>query len=237
MTGSISWLYYSDRLLEFPLGLFGIAIATVILPALSSRHVDQSTQISRRHLTGDPDGTLARFTGDGGPFFLAEPMLMVLFMHGAFTPNDAEMASYSLMAYSAGLLSFMLVKVLATGFYSRQDTKRPVKFGIIAMVANMGLNIAFAIPFSYVGLAMATAASAALNALLLGITLYRERVLVAQPGTWSFIIRVVAAVAVMVGVVLWLTPSTQQWREMSLVARPWQLAQIIGVGAGSICWC
>ena len=143
------------------------------------------------------------------------------------------MASYSLMAYSAGLLSFMLVKVLATGFYSRQDTKRPVKFGIIAMVANMGLNIAFAIPFSYVGLAMATAASAALNALLLGITLYRERVLVAQPGTWPFIIRVVAAVAVMVGVVLWLTPiNPAMANEMSLVARPWQLAQIIGVGAG-----
>ena len=201
--------------------------------ALSSRHVDQSTQNFSATLDwGIRMVLLLGLPAMAGLFFLAEPMLMVLFMHGAFTPNDAEMASYSLMAYSAGLLSFMLVKVLATGFYSRQDTKRPVKFGIIAMVANMGLNIAFAIPFSYVGLAMATAASAALNALLLGITLYRERVLVAQPGTWSFIIRGVAAVAVMVGVVLWLTPSTQQWREMSLVARPWQLAQIIGVGAG-----
>ena len=127
MTGSISWLYYSDRLLEFPLGLFGIAIATVILPALSSRHVDQSTQNFSATLDwGIRMVLLLGLPAMAGLFFLAEPMLMVLFMHGAFTPNDAEMASYSLMAYSAGLLSFMLVKVLATGFYSRQDTKRPL---------------------------------------------------------------------------------------------------------------
>ncbi|OIM99550.1 murein biosynthesis integral membrane protein MurJ [Idiomarina sp. MD25a] len=234
MTGSISWLYYSDRLLEFPLGLFGIAIATVILPALSSRHVDKSSENFAATLDwGLRMVLLLGLPAMAGLFFLAEPMLMVLFMHGAFTPADAEMASYSLMAYSAGLLSFMLVKVLATGFYSRQDTKRPVKFGIIAMVANMVLNIAFAIPYSYVGLAMATAASAALNAIMLGVTLYRERVLVIQPGTWAFVARVLIAVVAMVAVVLWVTPSVQQWREMSLVARPWQLAQIIGVGAGA----
>ncbi|MEC7643621.1 MAG: lipid II flippase MurJ, partial [Pseudomonadota bacterium] len=95
------------------------------------------------------------------------------------------------------------------------------------------LNVAFAIPYSYVGLAMATAASAALNAIMLGVTLHRERVLIIQPGTWAFVVRVVVAVVAMVAVVLWMTPSVQQWREMSLVARPWQLAQIIGVGAGA----
>ena len=183
MTGSISWLYYSDRLLEFPLGLFGIAIATVILPALSSRHVDKSPQEFTKTLDwGIRMVLILGVPAMAGLFFLAEPMLMVLFMHGAFSPDDARMASYSLMAYSAGLLSFMLVKVLATGFYSRQDTKRPVKFGIIAMVANMVFNIALAIPFSYVGLAMATAASAAINAGLLGFTLHKEGVCTKSPA-------------------------------------------------------
>ena len=234
MTGSISWLYYSDRLLEFPLGLFGIAIATVILPALSSRHVDKSPQEFTKTLDwGIRMVLILGVPAMAGLFFLAEPMLMVLFMHGAFSPDDARMASYSLMAYSAGLLSFMLVKVLATGFYSRQDTKRPVKFGIIAMVANMVFNIALAIPFSYVGLAMATAASAAINAGLLGFTLHKEGVLKAQPGTWRFTIQVILATAAMVAVILWFSPATEAWRTTSVIERPWLLAQVIGLGAAA----
>ena len=234
MTGSISWLYYSDRLLEFPLGLFGIAIATVILPALSSRHVDKSLQAFTKTLDwGIRMVLILGVPAMAGLFFLAEPMLMVLFMHGAFSPDDARMASYSLMAYSAGLLSFMLVKVLATGFYSRQDTKRPVKFGIIAMVANMVFNIALAIPFSYVGLAMATAASAAINAGLLGFTLHKEGVLKAQPGTWRFTIQVILATAAMVAVILWFSPATEAWRTTSVIERPWLLAQVIGLGAAT----
>ncbi|ASG66275.1 murein biosynthesis integral membrane protein MurJ [Idiomarina piscisalsi] len=234
MTGSISWLYYSDRLLEFPLGLFGIAIATVILPALSSRHVDKSTQNFSATLDwGVRMVLLLGVPAMAGLFVLAEPMLMVLFMHGAFSPEDARMASYSLMAYATGLVSFMLVKVLATGFYSRQDTKRPVKFGIIAMVSNMVFNVALAIPFSYVGLAMATAASAAINAGLLGSTLYKEGVLKAQPGTWRFIAQVILATAVMIGVILWLNPDETAWQQSSLIERPWLLAQMIGAGVAA----
>lgn len=232
MTGSISWLYYSDRLLEFPLGLFGIAIATVILPALSSRHVDKSTENFSSTLDwGIRMVLLLGVPAMAGLFVLAEPMLMVLFMHGAFSPDDARMASYSLMAYSTGLLSFMLVKVLATGFYSRQDTKRPVKYGIIAMAANMVFNIALAIPYSYVGLALATAASAAINAGLLGFTLWREGVLKKQPGTGRFILQVLFATTAMIAGVLWLSPDIDAWRTSSLVERPWLLAQVIGFGA------
>lgn len=231
MTGSISWLYYSDRLLEFPLGLFGIAIATVILPALSSRHVDKSSANFSSTLDWGVRMVLVLgLPAMAGLFVLAEPMLMVLFMHGAFSPEDARMASYSLMAYATGLVSFMLVKVLATGFYSRQDTKRPVKFGIIAMVANMVFNIVLAIPFSYVGLAMATAGSAAINASLLGFTLYKEGVLKAQPGTWRFIAQVIGATIAMVAVILWLNPSVSAWQQSSLLERPWLLAQMIGTG-------
>ena len=234
MSGSISWLYYSDRLLEFPLGLFGIAIATVILPALSSRHVDKSAdEFSKTLDWGIRTVVLLGLPAMAGLIVLAEPMLMVLFMRGEFTPEDARLASYSLFAYGSGLLSFMLVKVLATGFYSRQDTKRPVKYGIIAMVSNMVFNIIFAIPFGYVGLAIATSLSAAVNAGLLGYNLWRDGVLKRYPGTLTYLTKVTVAVVAMVAVVLYLAPARQWWLAAEFVARVWQLVLLIGAGAGT----
>jgi len=232
VTGSISWLYYSDRLLEFPLGLFGIAIATVILPALSGRHVDKSAAAFSQTLDwGIRTVVLLGMPAMAGLIVLAEPMLMTLFMHGAFTARDAQLASYSLIAYGSGLLSFMLVKVLATGFYARQNTKRPVKYGIIAMVSNMVFNIILAIPFGHVGLALATAMSAALNAGLLGFGLYRDGVLKAQPGTWLFLFRVTLVTVLMAALVWYFAPARTVWVSMDISARAWQLTQLI-VAAG-----
>ncbi|MGL6149241.1 MAG: murein biosynthesis integral membrane protein MurJ, partial [Plesiomonas sp.] len=167
MTGSISYLYYSDRLLEFPLGLFGIAIATVILPALSRRHNESSGE----HFAKTMDWGVRMIFLLGVPAMcgiavLAKPMMMVLFMRGEFTFADVNAASLSLLAFNCGLVSFMLIKVLAPGYYARQDTKTPVRYGIISMVSNMGFNL-LAIPFSYVGLAIASAMSGTLNAWLL----------------------------------------------------------------------
>ncbi|WP_417685303.1 murein biosynthesis integral membrane protein MurJ [Pseudidiomarina gelatinasegens] len=234
MSGSISWLYYSDRLLEFPLGLFGIAIATVILPALSSRHVDKSPdEFSKTLDWGIRTVVLLGLPAMCGLIVLAEPMLMVLFMRGEFTPEDARLASYSLFAYGSGLLSFMLVKVLATGFYSRQDTKRPVKYGIIAMVTNMVFNVIFAIPYGYVGLAIATSLSAAVNAGLLGYNLWRDGVLKRYPGTLTYLTKVALAVAAMVAVVLYLVPARPWWLASEFIDRVWQLALLIGAGAGT----
>ena len=234
MTGSISWLYYADRLLEFPLGLFGIAIATVILPALSARHVDQSLD----HFRSTLDWGVRAVTALGVPamaglIVLAQPMLMVLFMRGEFTPNDARMASYSLMAYGSGLLSFMLVKVLATGFFSRQDTKRPVKYGIIAMAANMVFNVIFAIPFGYVGLALATALSGTVNALLLGFVLHREGVLALPRATLFFFGRIIVATLLMVAFILYFAPSIEIWIAATNSTRSLWLAGLI-VGGGIV---
>ncbi|KFZ31390.1 multidrug transporter MurJ [Pseudidiomarina salinarum] len=234
MSGSISWLYYSDRLLEFPLGLFGIAIATVILPALSSRHVDKSSdEFSRTLDWGLRTVILLGLPAMTGLLVLAEPMLMVLFMRGEFTPEDARLASYSLYAYGSGLLSFMLVKVLATGFYSRQDTKRPVRYGIIAMVSNMVLNLVFAIPFGYVGLAIATSISAAINAGLLGYNLWRDGVLKRYPGTLTYIAKVVVGCAAIVAAVWYLSPSRDWWLTAEIWPRIGQLSMLIGAGAGA----
>ncbi len=203
MTGSISWLYYSDRLLEFPLGLFGIAIATVILPALSRNHVSKDPKAFSANidwafrmvcLLGIPAAV--------GLATMARPILTVIFQRGAFTAETATMASYSLTAYAFGLLSFMLVKVLAPGFYSRQDTKTPVRFGIWCMVANMVFNL-LAIPFGYIGLAIATSMSATLNAALLYITLHKQGVFVLSRTSVMFILRVLIASTVMGAVIFY----------------------------------
>jgi len=171
MTGSIAWLYYSDRLIEFPLGLFGIGIATVILPALSKLHSTNSTKDFQ--LTLDWGVRFVIFLGLPAMFGLMviSPLIItVLFDHGAFQDGEIDhvkAVSYGVMAYSVGLVSFMLIKVLAPGFYSRQDTKTPVKIGIKTLVLNMVFNIMLAPFIGYLGLALATAMSASCNAYLL----------------------------------------------------------------------
>lgn len=231
-TGAISFLYYSDRLLEFPLGLFGIAIATVILPTLSQNHVSKDNRAFSANidwavkmvcLLGIPAAT--------GLFMLAEPMLLTIFQRGEFTPQHATYASHSLMAYSFGLLSFMLVKVLAPGFYSRQDTKTPVKFGIWCMGANMLFNLILVWPFDYVGLAMATSLSALMNAVLLYWALHKRGVYIASATTITLVIKIVFASALMAGVIFMFSPVTAIWVDFTLIDKISELAKLISMGA------
>ncbi|USD59939.1 murein biosynthesis integral membrane protein MurJ [Vibrio sp. SCSIO 43140] len=230
-TGSISWLYYSDRLLEFPLGLFGIAIATVILPALSRKHVDAHSEGFAHTMDwGVRMVILLGLPAMLGLMVLAKPMLMVLFMRGEFTPHDVEQASLSLLAYASGLLNFMLIKVLAPGYYSRQDTKTPVKYGIIAMASNMVFNAIFAYYYGYVGLAMATALSAFINMALLYRGLHRQNVYRITKKTIGFVVRLVVAVAAMVAVLQWQLQDMQQWLSWGLSERILTLTILIGLG-------
>ncbi|EGR3113898.1 murein biosynthesis integral membrane protein MurJ [Vibrio parahaemolyticus] len=231
-TGSISWLYYSDRLLEFPLGLFGIAIATVILPALSRKHVDsQSEGFAHTMDWGVRMVTLLGIPAMLGLMALAKPMLMVLFMRGEFSPQDVHQASLSLLAYASGLLNFMLIKVLAPGYYSRQDTKTPVKYGIIAMVTNMVFNAIFAYFYGYVGLAIATALSAFVNMALLYRGLHIAGVYQITKRTVFFIIRLVIAGAAMVAAILWQLEDMSVWLEWSFAHRSGMLGMLIALGA------
>jgi putative peptidoglycan lipid II flippase len=231
-TGAISFLYYSDRLLEFPLGLFGIAIATVILPTLSQNHVSKDDKAFSANidwavkmvcLLGIPAAT--------GLFMLAEPMLLTIFQRGEFTPQHATYASHSLMAYSFGLLSFMLVKVLAPGFYSRQDTKTPVKFGIWCMAANMLFNLILVWPFDYVGLAMATSLSALMNALLLYGALHKRGIYIASSQTVTLIIKIGFASSLMGIVIFMFSPVTASWVDFALIDKISELAKLISIGA------
>lgn len=231
-TGSISWLYYSDRLLEFPLGLFGIAIATVILPALSRKHVDAHSEGFAHTMDwGVRMITLLGIPAMLGLMVLAKPMLMVLFMRGEFSPQDVHQASLSLLAYASGLLNFMLIKVLAPGYYSRQDTKTPVKYGIIAMVTNMVFNAIFAYFYGYVGLAIATALSAFVNMALLYRGLHIAGVYQITKRTVFFIIRLVIAGAAMVAAILWQLEDMSVWLDWSFAHRSGVLGMLIGLGA------
>jgi putative peptidoglycan lipid II flippase len=232
VTGSISWLYYSDRLLEFPLGLFGIAIATVILPTLSRNHVSSDAKAFAANIDWSVKMVcVLGIPAAAGLMALAEPMLLVIFQRGEFTPNDAVMASHSLTAYAAGLISFMLVKVLAPGFFSRHDTKTPVKYGIWCMSANMVFNLIFAIPFGYVGLAIATTLSATMNAALLYSKLHRLGVYKASSATVQFLLKIGVATLLMAAVVIYLRPPMLNWLEWSLVEQIIELIKLIVIAA------
>jgi putative peptidoglycan lipid II flippase len=165
-----------------------------------------------------------------GLIVLAKPMLMVLFMRGEFTPQDVHQASLSLVAYASGLLNFMLIKVLAPGYYSRQDTKTPVKFGIIAMVANMVFNAIFAWFFSYVGLAIATALSAFVNMSLLYWGLHKDEIYRLTSTTLKFVVRLVIAGIAMVALLVWLLEDMSVWLQWSLGERVMSLSLLITAG-------
>ncbi|WED23268.1 murein biosynthesis integral membrane protein MurJ [Vibrio sp. JC009] len=230
-TGSISWLYYSDRLLEFPLGLFGIAIATVILPTLSRKHVDDHGEAFAHTMDwGVRMVLLLGFPAMLGLMVLAKPMMMVLFMRGEFTPTDVQQASASLIAYASGLLNFMLIKVLAPGYYSRQDTKTPVKYGIIAMVSNMVFNAIFAYFYGYVGLAIATALSAFVNMTLLYRGLHLAGVYQVSKETLHFVLKLLVAGGAMVAAILYSLDDFTLWLSWSTLDRIMMLALMIGIG-------
>lgn len=213
-TGSISWLYYSDRLLEFPLGIFGIAIATVVLPSLSRKHSENSGEDFSNIL----DWSLKLVLMIGIPaavamIFLAEPLMLTLFQRGEFTPLDATLASQSLIAYSVGLIFFMLIKVLAPGYYARQDTKTPVKIALKAVVANMILNIILFYPLAHVGLALATSLSAMLNASLLFWGLKNSGIYHKGHPWMKWSLQVFLSTVVMWFALKQLSPELKLWQE------------------------
>ena len=231
VTGSISWLYYADRLLEFPLGLFGIGIATVILPSLSGLHARENK--SEFSLTIDWGLRVVCLMGMpalAGLMVLAQPIIMLLFMRGEFTQTDVLQVSFALYAYLSGLVSFMFIKVLAPGFYSRQDTKTPVKIGIIAMVANMVFNLMLAPVFGYVGLAMATTMSATLNAFLLYRGLKNDNVFSLSAQTKWFFVKLIIASSIMAAAIYQLSPTFDKWLVMSFSEQALQVAGLILVG-------
>jgi putative peptidoglycan lipid II flippase len=238
-TGSVSWLYYSDRIVEFPLGVFGIALSTAILPSLARSHARGSQESFMRTL----DQGLRWVLLLGAPaalglFLLAGPILATLFQYNQFGSHDTQMAAVSLMAYAAGLPAFILVKVLAPAFYSRQDTGTPVRIAVVAMAANMGLNVILVVSMlhweiagPHAGLALATSASAYLNAGLLYRRLRRDQLYTPGVGWRPMAVRVLFA-ALLLGLLLGAgTADLGHWAAMNGTARVMHLAAWIAAGA------
>ena len=228
MVGSVSWLYYSDRLMEFPLGVFGVAISTVILPNLSRHHASQSHEsfsltidwaIRAVLLVGIPAAVMLAL--------LSGPMLSTLFQHGVFTGHSVIMSSQSLMAFSVGIAPFMLVKILASGFYSRQDMRTPVKIGVVSMLANIAFNLLLISPLRHAGIALATSLAAIVNMGCLYYYLRQRGYYVPREGWGLFSARLLFANAVL-AVWLWFgAGDVQTWIDANVMWRVTHLAFLL----------
>ena len=231
VSGSVSWLYYSDRLVEFPLGIFGVALGTVILP-----------QLSRQHASAERDGfsqtldwalrwaLLIGVAATVALMLLAGPLLSALFQYGQFDARDVALSARSLVAFAFGLVAFMLIKVLAPGFYARKDTRSPVKYGVIAMVANTALVLTLVWPLAHAGLALATSLAAFLNAGLLFYNLRKRGIY--QPGAgWPKFLLQLALANLVMGLVLWFgVGDLASWTPASAKERLWHLTWLITAG-------
>jgi putative peptidoglycan lipid II flippase len=241
VTGSVSWLYYADRLVEFPLGIFGIALATVILPTLSRSHAQgSSSEFSRTLDAGVRWVLLIGLPAAAGLIVLARPALSTLFQYDDFVQQDVDMAGLALIAYGTGLPAFMLVKVLAPAFYARQDPRTPVSIAIRAMVSNMVLNVLFVVPLvlldipgAHAGLALATALASYINAGLLYRRLRSEGVYEPDAGWPRLLLQMSVAVTVMVAVLSWGMPDPGAWSRLSGAGRALQIAIWIAAGAAT----
>lgn len=239
ITGSISWLYYADRLIEFPLGLFGIAISTVVLPSLSriarQKELDAPQRAQQFTQTMDWGVRMVLLLGVPamiGIAILAQPLMMTIFMRGKFQLNDVIASSQALWIMCFGLISYMLISVLANGFYANQNTKTPVKVGIIAAVSNICFGL-LAIPFGYLGLAMASALSAAVNAGLLYRELGKHGVYRIQRQTALFSLKLAIAGCVMGALVSYFSPNLAAWAQFDMLQKVHWLLWLVVVAAVS----
>ena len=235
--GSLSWLYYSDRLMEFPLGLLGVTLGTIILPRLSREHSLNTADDFRKTL----DWALRLIFILGIPSaialaLLADGMLMTLFGYGQFTADDARMASYSLIAYSAGLPAFLVIKVFAPAFFSRQNTRTPVRIGIVALVSNMFYNLLFVLPMIWLdfvaphtGLAIASSLAAWQQAYMLYRELGKENIYRISSDLGKFALKTLPGIAALTLVLI--VGANGQWAAYDAGGRSLRLLAIMSGSA------
>jgi putative peptidoglycan lipid II flippase len=210
-TGSVSWLYYADRLMELPAGVLGVALGTILLPSLSKYHAQaDEAEYSKLLDWGLRLTVLLAVPAAAALAVLALPLIAALFQYGRFTTEDAWMTRQALVAYSVGLVGMIFVKILAPGFYARQNIVTPVKIGVVTLVATQAMNLAFIGFLRHAGLALAIGLGACLNAGLLYMMLRRRGFYLPQPGWAPFLLKVAAAVIIMV-TVLYFGMGTAQW--------------------------
>jgi putative peptidoglycan lipid II flippase len=231
VTGSVSWLYYADRLMEFPTGLLGVALGTILLPSLSKHYADNATDEYSKLLDWGLRLTLLlALPAALALALLAVPLIATLFHYGKFSALDLYMTREALMAYSLGLLGLIMVKVLAPGFYARQNIRTPVKIAIATLLVTQLMNLAFIGPFKHAGLALSTGLAACFNAGLLLYHLRKARIYTPQPGWLRFFLRVLIALLAMGGALFWATGDAQSWLHMRAINKILHLSALVAIG-------
>jgi len=223
----VSYLYYSDRLVEFPLGVFGVALGTVVLPLLSRQAASGSSEFPATLDWGLRWTWLVGLPATLGLVLLAEPLLITLFHYGAYSADDAAQSALSLVGYGLGIVPIIAARVLAPAFYARQDTRTPVRFGVISVLVNIALSLALAWHFRQLGLALATSMAALVNAAMLARRLGRDGIYRPFPG-WPRFLGQTSLAAGSMGLLLWWSRgTTEQWLHWGLWERLAHLSILI----------
>ena len=226
-TGSVSWLYYADRLMEFPTGMLGVALGTILLPSLSRHYADAAHDEYSKLLDWGLRLTLIlALPAAVALAVIAVPLVATLFHYGAFSAHDVWMTHNALVAYSIGLLGLIMVKVLAPGFYARQNIKTPVKVAVVALLATQGMNLLFIWPLKHAGLALAIGLGACVNASLLYYKLRQHGIYRPQSGWPVFALKVAMAIAVMAACLWFMAGPAEFWLAASARVK---VARLMGV--------
>ncbi|CAH1905873.1 lipid II flippase MurJ [Candidatus Nitrotoga sp. HW29] len=231
VAGSVSWLYYADRLMEFPSGVLGAAIATILLPSLSKHYADgHSTEYSKLLDWGLRLTFMLTLPAALALGMIAVPLLATFFQHGAFTAHDVLMTRNALVGYSVGLIGILSVKVLAPGFYARQDIRTPVKIGIITLFATQAMNLLFIGWLQHAGLALAIGLGSCLNSAILFYLLRKRDIYQPEPGWGKFLAKLGVAMLVL-GLTLWFGMGGEQsWLTSGGWMRIWRLTGLVVMG-------
>jgi putative peptidoglycan lipid II flippase len=231
VAGSVSWLYYADRLMEFPSGVLGAAIATILLPSLSKHHADGNPlEYSKLLDWGLRLTFMLTLPAALALGMIAVPLLATFFHHGAFTVHDVFMTRNALVGYSVGLIGILSVKVLAPGFYARQDIRTPVKIGMITLLATQAMNLLFIGWLQHAGLALAIGLGSCLNSTILFYLLRKRDIYQPEPGWGKFLAKLGAAMLVL-GLTLWFgMGSEKSWLTSGGWMRIWRLTGLVVMG-------